>query len=755
MFVNWIYSISQGNWPVAKQKLKYAVNNKSKEKRISKDDNLIFYVIGTRQIQGAFRVASDWHEPTITWNEGSDWVSEIDLELIQMGYVDIRRSADDLAFITNKSRYSIYYRASSIGPSNFGKPISNQDFNTILDGLKTVQTIEDTTTLDRVSVTMRQLPDTPSKKHLEDKTHTIDQVKPRTIKYVVDQIDNGKYAIPQFQREYKWTRRQIEELWESIFEGFFIGSILTWESTDQLSRIPVHGGPELDSPTDLVLDGQQRITSIYYTVSNPERWAPDDRPTIFFVNLKALLTPGADSSEIISSETVANAKKKGMLEKTYQFRQKIMPLTELKADKYRMWMRAFADYLRHEERDPNEEWHYEHLTMFLDHVWNGYQIPVVQLPKSLLLNSVAEVFEKINSKGTRLDVFDLLNARFTKYDVNLRKLLNEKTQVHEEVKEMIDDIPGAEKYILQAMCLYKTSSIKKSRILSLDREYMESQDFDTRRFEQDWDNVCKYVGHAIRDLKSTRKTGFGATQLSMLPYTVTIPILSALLCYVGSHQRNALSYKRKIRNWYWAVVTSDHYSGSTNSNVEKDYRELIHWFEDENKVPEIVMEQRKRLTTLKFDSTKKNDSIYKAMLCLVTKEGARDFYTDEPPEYNELDIHHLFPRAKWADYRGSVSVDSILNMTLLRSKTNRYISDKSPSVYVKNLAKRAGGEKLLAELLKTHLIPHEAFVCMKRDDFMGFVVARERHIVTILQDLMGCPQNSIKDNVPYAANSSA
>ena len=107
-----------------------------------------------------------------------------------------------------------------------------------------------------------------------------------------------------------------------------------------------------------------------------------------------------------------------------------------------------------------------------------------------------------------------------------------------------------------------------------------------------------------------------------MPYTVIIPILSALLYYISNNQQNTLSCKNKLRNWYWAVVSSDHYSRSTNSNIEKDYREILLWFNDGSRIPEIVMEQREKMTAMKFDSTKKNDSTYKAILCLITKKGA-------------------------------------------------------------------------------------------------------------------------------------
>ena len=69
--MNWIYSITQGNWPITKNLLKYSVNNKLKTKYVSKGDRLVFYVIGTGLIQGAFKVDSDWHDSTITWKDGN------------------------------------------------------------------------------------------------------------------------------------------------------------------------------------------------------------------------------------------------------------------------------------------------------------------------------------------------------------------------------------------------------------------------------------------------------------------------------------------------------------------------------------------------------------------------------------------------------------------------------------------------------------------------------------------------------------
>jgi len=728
------------NWPAVKENSVWAVAVKGKGDRVVKGDRIIFYVNKTRYFQGIFEITSDWHEPTIVWPDTSrsqTSASEIDLRPIQLGYASLRKLADKLEFIESKKNIGLYLRGTPQGPANFAKPISEKDYQLILEELRQVQEkpYEDKS---KDSIDVEEFIPVTSWNFIQERIHKLPPPNLKSVGDIISDINNGKYAIPIFQREYTWKRKQIEELWESIFQGFFVGSVLTWNSDEQFATIPVHGAPALSNATDIVLDGQQRITSLFYAVAAPEIPLPDNRSILFFVDLKVLLDPNASSSDIVFSERTDRAQKWGYLEPEKQFAKKIFPLTQFKDRNYTLWINDFKTYLKEVEGLSNEESdnYYRQILSILDHVWFKYTIPVVQLPKSLSLDSVAEVFEKINSKGTRLGVFDLLNARFTKYETNLRTLWDEAKSNYNNVEKMSNSIEDAEKYILQGIGLYKKGYTRRKEILTLDYAYTELKMFQKQEFIDDWRKICEYTSKAIDRLESQRESGFGAAKFSIIPYTVTIPILSALM-YRIEGRNDRPKCMNKIQNWYWSVVTSDSYSGSTDSKIEKDYREVLQWFKDDNDIPEIVLEQRQKLDSLSFASTRPNDSVYKTIMCVISKHGASDFVTDDPPEYSQLDDHHIFPKSREQDYKSDVSINSILNRTLLNSNTNRAIRDKKPTDYLKEIVEgQSIDESVLRKRLQSHLISDEAYDCLLRDDFDGFVQARRETIRGILRKLI-------------------
>ena len=493
---NWIWPVTPINWPVVKEKKVWAVDTRGKGERVVKGDHIIFYVNKSRCFQGIFEVASDWHEPTVTWPDSKQAfpVSEIDLKPIQLGYANFRKLIDKLEFIESKKSVGLYLRGTPHGPANSAKPISNHDYQLLLSELEQVQEkpYEDKS---KESLDVEEFIPVTSWSFISERIHELPTPNLKSIDSIINDIKNGKYAIPIFQREYTWKRKQIEELWESIFQGFFVGSILTWDSDEQLATISVHGAPNLSNTYDIVLDGQQRITSLFYAVTTPDIALPDNHSMRFFVDLKALLDPNASSSDIIFSERTGRAEKLGYLDMNKQFEKKIFPLDAFNSRNYAFWITSFKTYLEKVEGlDGTEsENYYREILSILDHVWFQYKIPVVQLPKSLSLDSVAEVFEKINSKGTRLGVFDLLNARFTSYDVSLRTIWDQAKSNYDNIKKLNREIDDAEKYILQGMALFKKGHIRRKELLNLNNCYIELKIFHKEAFLADWLKLCKHT----------------------------------------------------------------------------------------------------------------------------------------------------------------------------------------------------------------------------------------------------------------------
>ena len=93
------------------------------------------------------------------------------------------------------------------------------------------------------------------------------------LKNLITHLGEGKYVIPGFQREFTWRPADINDLMRSIFRDYYIGNLLLWEVTDEkyddLTCEPIYGAPERTPPASIVLDGQQRLSAMYYSFFTP------------------------------------------------------------------------------------------------------------------------------------------------------------------------------------------------------------------------------------------------------------------------------------------------------------------------------------------------------------------------------------------------------------------------------------------------------------------------------------------------------
>ena len=740
----WVWPVEQTNWPTVRDDKVWAVGKKGKGSRVKKGDRIIFFLKGKGFFVGIFTVESDWHDRTTVWPDqkhGSEVLStgaEINLKTVQLGFADWGKLLYDLKFVEKKSPKvrGLSLRGTVQGPANSARPISEEDHDLILKEMIEVQkepiaqkasrviteTEHEITSLVDISdheFELEKLPD-PIKKTIED---------------IIKDVEKGKISVPKFQRYWTWDRQQIEELWESIFRSYYIGSLLHWETgKERLGAEPVRGGPKTEKNADYILDGQQRITAIYYAVKAPKIGLPNTtKPYVFFLNINSLLDPRSHSSEIIDSFPLEYVVKKNFLDKKVQFMKKIFPLSELKNNGGSNWLFEFQDYLQDDEKYSKEDArnYYEKLNMILSYVWSKYEIPVVKLSDTLSYENVIKVFERINSKGTPLDVFDLLNARFALYDIVLRDEWEKVKNTHQNIKKWYSKNDKIPIYILQSLSLIKQGYMRRSQILTIDESYKVSGNFQNKEFLNDWNEMASFVEETIKRLTDTR-TGFGAIDFNRIPYTVMIPIIAALLKII-SNRDDKVNCMEKISLWYWNTIRGDNYSGSTDSKGELDYKIMIDWFDNSHAHPFDTTE------TEDINITKTSSAIYKGIMCLIAKKGALDFVENDTLDYSELEDHHIFPKSKAEKYNAKNSnINSILNRTLIFEETNGWIFNKDPSVYLKEImTKQNIDENEMRKRLETHLISSEAFDCMLKNDFEGFTQARKKTILEEMDRITG------------------
>lgn len=537
---------------------------------------------------------------------------------------------------------------------------------------------------------------------------------------LIDRGREGKVVLPHFQRSFIWDRQSIEELLVSILNDYFVGSLLILNVLpDDLPFEPRKLEGVEDGTihaTKMVLDGQQRLTSAHYALYGPdENLKGTSYPYRFFLRIRDAVEGRWDDA-VYSVPTYY--KQKGVREfedPTLQYENGIVAFSAFRSwEVWDDWFEGYQDY--HKERDSYDDALGKELKS-LARRFLGFEVALVELPHGTDLETVVEIFERINRTGESLSVFELLTARLWKHDINLRELWEETRAAYPEIDEVAEDKSERyPKFTLQVIALLRGQECKRRDLILLEGD----------GFEEDWETATRYVAAAIRRIRSTGSGGYGVVPAITPPYSTMATPLAAILQKVETEHAGDPRVLQKVHRWYWSSVFSERYGGSVESLAARDYQDMRAWFDDDGRVPDGVLQD---LSPIKRDlrDVVRAGAVYKGVLSLVALAGARDFYSADTIELHQLDDHHIFPKKVLRDdgYEPDQQ-NTILNRTLISSQTNRsFIGAKRPSVYLEEMIERHG-EVGARRVLATHLVDEEAFRAMRTDDYPAFLEARER-----------------------------
>jgi len=406
---------------------------------------------------------------------------------------------------------------------------------------------------------------------LEDKKkfepHALRNPERIKIREIIQNCYKGRWQLPNFQRYFDWKKTDIRDLLESIFRDFYIGSLLLWEVSNTkppFKMMPIHSVKLSDDVrTDMIiLDGQQRITSFYYALRpTKEPTKKIRKPVYFYINLEKFLS-GVEEKPIEILEH--------KLSREESINKLLFPLYEL--ENYDEWIDSFEDSLgtTSSENYGKIKDVRRVIEKKLKHFIDGFEIPYVSLPPTMELLQVTEIFERINTRGKVLNVFDILIAKLSLYSIDLRQLWDDVEAEYPKLKtyNSRDKIPV---YILQSMALiyHPLSLCGKPDILEIYTNVFEKIDTP---FDEAWEEMAKNVNRAILKLENLRD-GYGVKNRKSLPYLPTIPILAALLKEIDERS-NKVDCNSKLDMWYWASIFSENYSSGV-PNVD-DENVVIH-----------------------------------------------------------------------------------------------------------------------------------------------------------------------------------
>lgn len=512
----------------------------------------------------------------------------------------------------------------------------------------------------------------------------------------VDRIDDlakriltGDIYLPKFQREFVWERSQVIDLLDSVARNYPIGSILLWQSRQELrseGRIAdlEIAQPKPDYPVNYLLDGQQRLSSIcgalYWKGVDP------NSPWNVVYDLKTRSFQHLDTMD----EPPLHQMRLNRIPDPATFFQHVA-LLESSGQK------ELADAAK------------ELFNRFKD-----YKVATVTLG-DMPLSDVAPIFERINSTGTRLTIVDLMRAATWSPDFDLvdsidsiREALASKAFEGIDRKAILRNVSAA---VGGAFTVESIDELRKLKPDVLKEGTSKSADGYKRAV----------------DFLSTH---IKVPSFAVVPYTNQVVVLAEILRRLPVPTGPQW---RAIENWFWRSGISGYFSGWNSGMMATDLAGVVEFAKGNLDALEMGF-QVSTPSVWTSRAFRGNNAHSKILAILLAYQSPKDFLTGQAIDVdkalawqNSKEFHHFFPQAFLRSKGVPTSrISSLANMVFLSSSSNKLISDRAPSEYL---------GKLLAEhdiearaWLATNLVDEAAIEAALADDYNAFLAARAHAI---------------------------
>ena len=581
---------------------------------------------------------------------------------------------------------------------------------------------------------------------------------------LINRLKEGRYVVPDFQREFEWAPWDINDLVRSIFLDYYIGSLLLWKAKpDNLSSLScesIYGFSGTPDPAYIVLDGQQRLTALHYAFVAPNIRLPQRaNRALYHVRIDRFMNE--EYEKAFEYDWSTRAMLALLNDREAQYREHIFPCSMIGASTFALanWMNGYVEYWKTKAESAEaggsdaiapavHAARAKEFSSRLEALVGEYQVSYIELDQDLDIAKVCDIFTKLNSTGVRLDIFDLLNALLKPKDIELKDLYRtEKTRLG------FYSIDRINVYILQVMSILKQDYCSSRYIYYLlPKQVRRTRHPDGTRedivliqsreeFLAAWTQAVEALDESIRLLRHPQE--FGAVTKDYLPYAAILPIFAAIQAHIKERPASLkFSGERKARRWYWASVFMQRYSDAVESTSAKDFIDFRRWITDDAAEPEFISAFRQQAGSIRLrEEQRRTTSVYKGIFNLLVIGGARDWITGKVPHFKDLDDHHIVPASWGAKNQPTTSINTILNRTPLSSETNRaVIRDRLPNVYLREMIDHIG-QDATRSTLASHLISPEACAILLRDpftivDYEEFITERQRTILQAISDLL-------------------
>lgn len=522
------------------------------------------------------------------------------------------------------------------------------------------------------------------------------------IRQLIEAVSDGRVRIPAFQRGFVWDADRVAQLMDSIYKGYPFGALLFWRTKAEL-RTERDLGPFTlpprpdDYPIDYVLDGQQRLTSIF---------------GVFQTELEPNAT--ADWSEIYfdfranedAQESLFNPFSKEEVDPDRHF-----PLNAIfNSSKYGAAFRALPDSV----------------TPRIDDLYSRFK--EVDVPVQTFTTDdrtgVAIVFERVNRLGVELDTLQLLSAWTWSDDFDLQHRFAE---LSEELEPFGFKGVGEDVTLLLRCC---------AAVVEGDASPKALVSLNGTKVRDKFPHVVNGIKGAIDFVRRELKV----EKLDNLPHaTLLVPLAVFFAAPDSFSVRTSDSQRKILLRWFWKACFSGRYGRVVQRNLQADVEEVAKLRRGE---PSSLGDFSAHVDSRFFMDNRFNLSAVssKTFVLLLAQQNPLSLVSGQVIDlsaalqsYNRNEFHHLYPQS----YLRSVNVPAdeqspLANMCFINSIDNKTLGGFSPSVYRFNISADSA-------VLDRALCPEEELFA---DDYPSFLEARSELLLEAAQSLIGEGEDS-------------
>ncbi|PWR22629.1 GmrSD restriction endonuclease domain-containing protein [Zavarzinia aquatilis] len=595
------------------------------------------------------------------------------------------------------------------------------------------------------------------------------QTNPIDLYRLLDECHRGAIQLPDFQRSWVWDEDRIKSLIASISRAFPVGAIMSLDTGGPVNfkPRPIEGTPPEAGrvqPQSLLLDGQQRLTSLYQVSIRGEvvETVTPKRKKVrrwFYIDIRKALDSSVDRELAIVAvpedkiERSAFGHPTGLDLSTShkEYAALMFPVTQV--FDWDRWQDGFDHFWSGADHGATRELFRAFKRQVLEN-FKYYRVPVIALDRTTSKEAVCVVFEKVNTGGKPLDAFELVTAMFAASGHELRKdwygggaekgrqrRLAEVLRLGDSEAGILAGVSNTD--FLQAVSLFHTRDKRRAA----EAEGREAPPVSGNRqalLDLPLDAYLKYQDQVEKGFVQAAKFLhlLHVYRIFDLPYQSQVVPLAAILADIGSaweHDGN----RRKLVQWYWCGVFGELYGSAAETRIARDFMEVPAWLStgvEPTTVKDAIF-RADRLKTMRM----RISAAYKGVNALLMKEGARDFRSGQGFDHTvffgeNVDIHHIFPK-KWcvANKILPSEYDSIINKTPLSYRTNRIIGGDAPSKYLGRLEKGTSDSPAInRRTLEHHVASHLLEpLLLYEDRYHDFMADRQRRLIGLIEDAMG------------------